>query len=154
MAATAGVETNATLKGETSMNTTIDLANLPAPVSKTRHSIWSLVALLVGALVPVLVALVLLGSALLHRPLFARLLRRWPALARAAAVEGHAVVTRMTVIWGIGLLVIGGLQGAAELAGLSLTDPIGILLRAVGSLALEAVLYIASNAYLEIRSRT
>jgi hypothetical protein len=134
------------------MNTTSDLVNLPAPTSKTRPSIWTFVAPLVGAVVPVLLGLVLLGSALLHRPLFARLLRRWPALARAAAVQEHAVVTRMTVIWGIGLLVIGGLQGAAELVGLSLTDPTGILVRTVGSLALEAVLYIASNAYLTTRS--
>jgi hypothetical protein len=49
--------------------------------------------------------------------------------------------------------VIGGLQGAAELVGLSLIDPIGILVRTFGSLALEAVLYIASNAYLQTRSR-
>jgi hypothetical protein len=50
------------------------------------------------------------------------------------------------------VLVIGGLQGAAELVGLSLTDPTGILVRTFGSLALEAVLYIASNAYLTTRS--
>jgi hypothetical protein len=136
------------------MNTTSDLVNLPAPASKTRPSIWTFVALLVGAVVPVLVALVLLGSALLHRPLFARLVRRWPELAHAAAVEGHAVVTRVTVIWGIGLLVIGALQGGAELAGLSLTDPVAILVRTLGALALEAVLYLASDAYLRTRTRT
>src|SRR5262245_5489652 len=97
------------------MNTTTDLISVPAASSKTGPSISTLVALLAGAVLPVLVALVLLGSALLQRPLFGRLVRRWPALARAVAAEGHGVVTRMTVAWGIGLLVIGALQGAAEL---------------------------------------
>jgi hypothetical protein len=113
------------------MNSTIDIGNVPASSSKTRPSVWLLVGLLVAALVPVLVALALLGSALVHRPLLGR--------------------TRMTVVWGIGLLVIGGLQGAAELAGLSLTDPVGIAARTLGALALEAVLYVASNAYLRTR---
>jgi len=135
------------------MNTTTDIVNLPAPSSKERRSIWTLLALVVGALFPVVVALALLCSALVNRPLFGRLVRRWPALANAAAVDGRAVVTRVTVVWGIGLLVIGALQGAAELAGLSITDPIGIIVRTLGSLALEAVLYIASTAYLQTRSR-
>ena len=130
------------------MNTTTELVDIPAPASKTRPSIWTLVGLLVGAVLPVLVALVLLGSALLHCPLFGRLVPRWPALKCAVAVEGDAVVARMTVAWGIGLLVIGGLQGAAELLGLSITDPVGIVVRTLGSLALEAVLYLASNSYL------
>ena len=135
------------------MNTTIDIVNVPAPTSKTRLPIWTLVALLfVGALLPVLVALVLLGSALLNRPLLGRVVRRWPALARAVTAEGRGVVTRMTVVWGIGLLAIGVLQGAAELAGLSITDPVGIVVRTLGSLALEAVLYMASNAYLRTRA--
>jgi len=134
------------------MNTTTDLANVPAPSSRTRPSISTLVALLVGAVLPVFVALVLLGSALLDRPLFSRLVDRWPALERAVVVEGHGVVTRMTVAWGIGLLVIGVLQGAAELLGLSITDPVGIVVRTLGSLALEAVLYMASNAYLRTRA--
>ena len=137
------------------MNTTIDIVNVPAPTSKTRLPIWTLVALLfVGALLPVLVALVLLGSALLNRPLLGRVVRRWPALARAVTAEGRGVVTRMTVVWGIGLLAIGVLQGAAELAGLSITDPVGIVVRTVGSLALEALLYRASNAYLRTRRVT
>jgi hypothetical protein len=135
------------------MNTTIDIVNVPAP-SKTRLSIWTLVALIVGALLPVLVALVLLGSALFNRPLLGRVARRWPTLARAAAAEGRGLVTRMTVMWGIGLLVIGGLQGVAELAGLSITDPVGIVVRTVGSLALEGVLYLASDAYLRGRVDT
>jgi hypothetical protein len=136
------------------MNTTIDIVNVPAPTSKTRLSIWALVALFVGAMLPVLVALVLLGSALSNRPLLGRVVRRWPALARAVAAEGRAVVKRMTVMWGIGLLAIGGLQGVAELAGLSITDPVGIVVRTVGSLALEGVLYLASNAYLRTRGAT
>jgi hypothetical protein len=135
------------------MNTTTDIVNLPAHSSKTRRSIWTLLALLVGALLPVLVALVLLCSALVNRPLFGRLVPRWPALAQAAAVDGRAVVRRMTVLWGIGLLVIGAVQGAAELVGLSITDPGGIIVRTLGSLALEAVLSIASTAYLRTRSR-
>jgi hypothetical protein len=101
------------------MNTTTELVNVPAPSSKTRPSISTLVALLVGAALPVLVALVLLGSALLHRPLFGRFVDRWPA---------------------------------AELLGLSITDPAGIVARALGSLALEGGLYIASDAYLRTRA--
>ena len=135
------------------MNTTtdIDIVHVPAPSSKTRLSTSMLVALLLGALLPVLVALVLLGSVLVRRPLFSRLRDRWPALDRAAAVEGRSVVTRMTLVWAIGLLVIGGLQGVVELVGLSITDPVGIIVRTFGSLALEAVLYVASNAYLRTR---
>jgi hypothetical protein len=133
------------------MNTSIDLVTAPAHASKRSLSAWIVVAVIVGALLPVLVALVLLGSALLHRPLLGRLIGRWPALARAAADEGSRVVTRLTVAWGIGLLAIGGLQGLAELAGLSITDPVGFTVRTVGSLALEAVLFIASVAYLRTR---
>jgi hypothetical protein len=134
------------------MNTTLDTVNVPAPSSRARLPISPLVALVVGALLPVLVGLVLLASALLHRPHFGRLVPRWPALARAVAVEGDGVVTRMTVAWGIGLLVIGGLQGAAELVGLSIIDPVGVAVRTLGALALEAVLYVASNAYLRRRA--
>jgi hypothetical protein len=134
------------------MNTTTEPVNVRARSSKRRPSISTLAALLVGALLPVLVALVLLGSVLAQRPLFGRLVKRWPALARAVAAEGHGVVTRMTAVWVIGLLVIGGLQGAAELFGLSITDPVGFVVRTLGSLALEAVLYLASNAYLRRRA--
>ena len=136
------------------MNTTIDLVTVPVHSSKRSLSIRIVVAVIVGALLPVLVALVLLGSALLNRPLLGRVVRRWPALARAVTAEGRGVVTRMTVVWGIGLLAIGVLQGAAELAGLSITDPVGIVVRTVGSLALEALLYRASNAYLRTRRVT
>ena len=135
------------------MNTTIDLVTAPAHSSKRSPSAWIVAAVIVGALLPVLVALVLLGSALLHRPLLGRLIGRWPALARAAADEGSCVVTRLTVAWGIGLLLIGALQGAAELVGLSIIDPVGIVVRTLGSLALEAALYVASTAYLRTRSR-
>ena len=135
------------------MNTTSDIFNVPAPSSKTRFSLSLLAAFLVGAVLPVLVALVLLASALLRRPLLNRLVGRWPALAAAAAVDGRRVVTRMTVVWGIGLLLIGALQGAAELVGLSIIDPVGIVVRTLGSLALEAALYVASTAYLRTRSR-
>jgi hypothetical protein len=133
------------------MNTTIDIVSAPGPSSRARRSIPTLIGLIVGALLPVLVALVLLGSALLKRPLFGRLVGRWPELDHAVAAQGHRVVTRMTVVWGIGLLAIGGLQGVAEFAGISITDPVGIAVRTLGSLALEAVLYVASNAYLRAR---
>ena len=133
------------------MNTTIDLVTVPVHSSKRSLSIRIVVAVIVGAVLPVLVALVLLGSALLNRPLLGRLVDRWPALARAAAVERRRVVTRLTVAWGVGLLAIGGLQGVAELAGLSITDPVGFTVRTLGSLALEAVLFIASVAYLRTR---
>jgi hypothetical protein len=134
------------------MNTTTDIVNLPARSSKTRRSISTLIVLVVGALLPVLVALVLLCSVLVNRPLVGRLVHHWPALAHAMAVDGRAVVTRITVVWGIGLLVLGALQGAAELVGVSITDPGGIIVRTLGSLALEAGLYIASSAYLRTRS--
>jgi hypothetical protein len=133
------------------MNTTVDLVTAPAHSSKRPLSVWVVVAVIVGAVLPVLLALVLLGSALVHRPLLGRIVGRWPALARAAADEGSRVVTRLTVAWGIGLLAIGGLQGVAELAGLSITDPVGFTVRTLGSLALEAVLFIASVAYLRTR---
>ena len=133
------------------MKTTVDLVTAPAHSSKRSPSAWIVAAVIVGALLPVLVALVLLGSALVHRPLLGRLVGRWPALARAAAVERRRVVTRLTVAWGVGLLAIGGLQGVAELAGLSITDPVGFTVRTLASLALEAVLFMASVAYLRTR---
>jgi hypothetical protein len=48
--------------------------------------------------------------------------------------------TRVTLGWGAVLLVIAALQGVAELAGVaSITNPVGLAVRAAFSLAAETV---------------
>jgi hypothetical protein len=114
------------------MNLTGELHARPSGSALVK---WSLLAL-VAALMPVVVALVLFVSAARRRPLLGR--RGAPELAQ-----------RLTIIWGVGILVIGLLQGAsAVFAGMSVTNPTDFLIRTVASLALVGALYVGVRAYL------
>ena len=96
---------------------------------------WLFLAL-VAALLPVVVALILLGSLVWGRPLLGR--RGAPAVART-----------MTIAWGVGLIVIGLLQGASAMfLGMSVTDPTDLLIRTLVSVALEGLLFVGIRAYL------
>ena len=96
---------------------------------------WLFLAL-VAALVPVVVALILLGSLVWGRPLLGR--PGAPAVART-----------MTIAWGVGLIVIGLLQGASAMVlGMSITDPTDLLIRTLVSVALEGLLFVGIRAYL------
>ena len=82
------------------------------------------------------VALILLGSLVWGRPLLGR--RGAPAVART-----------MTIAWGVGLIVIGLLQGASAMVlGMSITDPTDLLIRTLVSVALEGLLFVGIRAYL------
>ena len=96
---------------------------------------WLFLAL-VAALLPVVVALILLGSLVWGRPLLGR--HGAPAVART-----------MTIAWGVGLIVIGLLQGASAMVlGMSITDPTDLLIRTLVSVALEGLLFVGIRAYL------
>jgi hypothetical protein len=89
----------------------------------------------------VVVALVLLVSAARGRPLFGR--RGGPALAQ-----------KLTILWGVGLFVIGLLQGAgAVFAGMSVTNATDFLMRMLASLALEGLIFVGTRSALRRRTR-
>jgi hypothetical protein len=95
----------------------------------------------VAALMPAVIAVILFGSVAWGRPLLGR--RGTPALART-----------VTIAWGVGLVVIGLVQGAsAMLLGMSVTDPTDVLIRTLVSVALEGLLFVGIRAYLRRRSR-
>jgi hypothetical protein len=97
------------------------------------------IALIVSALVPALVAVALLVSAALRRPLLARYLR--PS-ARAAAAP-------LTIAWGVALLAIAAVQVTGAIVGLgSITTPGGLAARTGVALAAELIVLAASAGYL------
>jgi hypothetical protein len=104
-------------------------------------------AALAAALLPALAGLALLGSVAVRRPALAALTRRWPRLAGADS-RADRVASRLTIAWGLGLLAVGGLQAIGALAwGLSITDPVGLLLRTLLALGGEALLALVTVAY-------
>ena len=111
-------------------------------------------AAIIAAVLPALAGLVLLGSAALSRPLLARWARTpGPAQARLAS-RNRAAGIRLTVAWGIGLLLVGLAQGlVAVTAGAPLTDPAGMITRTLIGVVGEALLAIATLAWLR-RSKT
>lgn len=108
-------------------------------------------AAIVAAVLPALAALVLLGSAALRRPLLAR----WARIPGPAQASGNpAAGIRLTVAWGTGLLLVGLAQGlVAVTAGAPLTDPAGMITRTLIGVVGEALLAIATLAWLR-RSKT
>jgi hypothetical protein len=112
------------------------LQDRPRPGTAAK---WLFVAF-TAALMPALIALILLGSVAWGRPLVGR--RGTPALARA-----------VTIAWGVGLIVIGLVQGAsAMLLGMSVTNPTDLIIRTLVSAALEGLLFVGIRAYLSRRS--
>jgi hypothetical protein len=111
---------------------------LPERPPTSELAKWTLLAL-VAAVMPVVFALVLLGSVARRRPLLGR--------------RGARTVARtQTITWGVGLLIIGLLQGAsAVLVGTSVTDPADFLIRTLASLALEGAIYVGISAFLRRR---
>jgi hypothetical protein len=100
----------------------------------------TLTAALIGAaLLPALAGVILLGSVLAGRPL----------------VSPYGVVTSreggsrgVTLVWSVGLLAAGALQGMSELVGnMSMTDPRGMALRTLIGLGAEAILLIGTAAW-------
>ena len=108
------------------------LRDRPRPGTAAK---WLFLAL-VAALLPVVIALILLGSLVWGRPLLGR--RATPAVSRT-----------VTSAWGVGLIVIGLLQGASAMVlGMSITDPTDLLIRTLVSVALEGLLFVGIRAYL------
>jgi hypothetical protein len=104
-------------------------------------------AALAAALLPALAGLALLGSVAVRRPALAALAERWPRLA-GTDPRGDRVATRLTIAWGLGLLAVGGVQAIGALAwGLSITDPVALLLRTFLALGGEALLVLGTVAY-------
>ena len=88
----------------------------------------TVIALVLGAVLPAIAGIVLLGSVALRRPL----LDRWVPPAKAGS---------LTVLWGVGLVIAGVLQGVgAFIAGMSITDPDGFGMRTLVGVGAEAVL--------------
>jgi hypothetical protein len=95
---------------------------------------WTALAL-IAALIPIVVAAILLGSVVRGRPLLGR-------------EEAPRTGRTLTIMWGVGLVVIGLLQGAsALLAGMSVADPTDFLIRLAASLALEGLLLVGTRTF-------
>jgi hypothetical protein len=108
----------------------------------TRIQTWGLyaVGLIVGAIVPAVLALALLASVALHRPL----------LARAARPHRGVSATRLTVAWALALATIAAVQGASAILGMeSITTPVGFAARSGFALAVEAVALVSTAMYLK-----
>jgi len=111
----------------------------------TRVRTWALsaVGLIAGANVPAVVAVALLFSVALRRPL----------LARVAQPDRGVSATRLTIAWALGLATIAAVQGAGAVLGMaSITTPEGLATRAAFALAAEAVLLVATAIYLKTPS--
>jgi hypothetical protein len=114
-------------------------------------------ALLVAEL-PLIAAVILLGSVVIHRPLLVRFARRLgqstALLGGAAGAERNQALGRATLASGLTLLLIGAAQalGAARF-GLSITTASGILARTALALVAEAALALAIVSYLKRRPR-
>ena len=95
---------------------------------------WTALAL-IAALIPIVVAAILLGSVVRGRPLLGR-------------EEAPRTSRTLTITWGVGVVVIGLLQGAsALLAGMSVADPTDFLIRLAASLALEGLLLVGTRTF-------
>jgi hypothetical protein len=115
-------------------------------------------AAVITASLPIVFGLVMLISAALHRPLVASVLRRWPRLAGpippADPARLHAAAARLTIVWGIGLVIVGLLQGiGAVTAGLSVTNPASLAIRTLAALLILVVMAIRTVTYLKRAAR-
>jgi phosphate/sulfate permease len=119
-------------------------AILDQEMNPRRSSIVVVVlAALIAAALPILVAIALLvaesrGRGLLSWPRF-----RWLVPPRQTSVGLPDDVKRVTFTWSLALIVVGVVQGVgAALVGLSVFDPVGFTVRLLGALLLEAVVYV------------
>ena len=112
---------------------------------------------IIGAVLPALAGLVLLGSAALRRPVLGRRIftRIDGDSDPAAAWQSDRAATRLTLVWGAGLVLTGLVQGLMVLTtGASVTDPAGMLTRTLVGLAGEALLAVATLIWLSgVRAR-
>ena len=112
---------------------------------------------IIGAVLPALAGLVLLGSAALRRPLLGRRIftRLDGASSPAATWQSDRAAIRLTLVWGAGLVLTGLVQGLMVLTtGASVTDPAGMLTRTLVGLAGEALLAVATLIWLSgVRAR-
>jgi hypothetical protein len=115
-----------------------------------RHGIrtqtWapSVAGLAAGAVVPAIVAVALLVSVALHRPL----------LARAARQRRDFSAVRLTIAWGLVMAVIAAAQGAGAILGIaSIATTAGLVARTGFALAVEAVAILATAMYVMTLSR-
>ncbi len=114
-------------------------------------SIRTATALVLAAILPALAGVVLLGSVALRRPLLGRWLASPGRGAPNPATTGSPApnATSLTVLWGVGMIIAGALQGVpAFVAGVSITDPTGFLMRTLVGVAAEAVLFFVSMWWL------
>ena len=106
---------------------------------QVRHWGLSAVGLIAGAIVPAAVAVALLVSLAVHRPL----------VARAAGPPGGSTATRLTIAWALTMVAIAAVQGAGAILGMaSITTPAGLAARSGFALAVEAVALVATAMYL------
>ena len=122
------------------MTTPDTVATSPSQNRGLRTTALAVSGALLAALLPVLVGLVLLVSALLNKPLIAKIgpyLPGWTTVQRASTPDS---IRRVTIWSGLALIAVGILQGVSELMGLSLFDPAGLAVRTLGSLILVAVI--------------
>jgi hypothetical protein len=136
----------------------------PIAIPATRHdrtdaAITTAVlvfAVLAASVLPVVFGLAFLGSARARRPLMATVTRHWHWLGgghpEQDSSRARRDLSRLTVRWGVAFLVIGAFQGiGAVLAGLSVTDPVSVGIRALLALAVYAIMCIRTAAYLRHR---
>jgi hypothetical protein len=117
-----------------------------------RRTILAIPGALVSAILPVVVGLVLLVSAIQDKPLLSRIGQYVPGWTKIESGSRPSPVRRITAWWGLSLIAIGILQGATEiLGGLSLFDPAGFAIRTIGALALEALVVGVTIGYMERR---
>jgi hypothetical protein len=122
----------------------------PLPGKSQTPHITTALTVLAAAIAPVLVAIALFYSVARHRPLLSRYLE--PRLHDGGGPATSRLATRLTVAWGVGLLLVGAFQAAfSSFANLSLLNPLDILIRTAGALALEAMLLAGTAVYLRGR---
>jgi hypothetical protein len=114
-----------------------------------RRSALAASGALLTAILPVVVGLVLLASAMLNEPLLARIGPYLPGWTTVQSASRPDSIRRVTIWSGLALIAVGILQGVSELLGLSLFDPARLAIRTVGSLVLISVIVIATTTYLK-----
>jgi hypothetical protein len=113
-------------------------------------------AAIAASIVPVLFGIAFIASVVARRPLMATVIRRWPQLAggplNQESPQAKLALSRLTIAWGVVMLATGILQGIGALTvGLSITDPASIAVRTLAALAMLAVLWASTTAYLRRR---
>jgi hypothetical protein len=109
---------------------------------------------LVGAVLPALAGIVLLGSVAVGRPL----LGRWFPGGRAGGPDRtqpsrSVSAGPLTLVWAVGLLLAGALQAVgAATGGGSIMDPTGFVARAAVGLGVEAILLVVSVRWPAVRA--